>query len=443
MNVSDASRSRLPPYSEESERGLLGSLLIEADRVYALCVNKNITSDVFYVPAHKILYEAITGMRQRNQPIDLLTVGEALKKLGRLEQAGGYIFLEGLIDSTPTSAHAEYYIELILVEFAKRQWITLFAQGMDAVYDGGIDELSAMVDEQSSKISKLLNADQLQTDHISVSGNILQENIRLKVPVLVKIKSGINTVSNRILGYAKGKVTVIAARPGKGKTSWAASEALYVAQRGVRVSILSLEMEAKEYMARLACIHGQIPIEDYIDGKLDETQRDILSLAIEQVGKLPIRINDHNMNFKQVREWMKNESKKADVLILDLFTKIRRAGGKRFSNDQSEWSYMARIISDDIKTLGPAMLLLHQIHRISNWGKSEKNPPPKLDDLKDTGALEEEAYMVMLLHDAPVDKDNPAAGNYTCIVAKHRNGWSGKIPVTFISEHTQFKGAGQ
>lgn len=431
------------PASEEAERGLIGSLLVEFERVYGICVSKNITSDVFFYPQHRTIFETMVSMNRFGVPVDLLTLGSTIEKSRQLEQIGGYGALEKLIDGTPTSTNATYYLEIVLQKFASRQWIEL---GCEIAHLGSTeqnDDIPLIIDEKASKISVLLNADQLQTDHISVAGSILQENIRLKVPVLKKIKSGVNTVSNRILGYTKGKVTVVAARPGKGKTSWACSEALYLAERGESVSILSLEMEAKEYMARLACIHGKIPVEDYIDGKLSQDQRDILHEAIGQVNKMPIRINDHNMNFKQVREWMKNEAKKSELEIIDLFTKIRRSGGKRFQSDQSEWSYMARTMSDDIKGLGPALMLLHQIHRISNWGnKGDNNPPPKLDDLKDTGALEEEAYMVMLLHDSPVEKDNDSVGNYMNIIAKHRNGWSGKIPVKFVSEYAQFKGLG-
>jgi replicative DNA helicase len=220
----------------------------------------------------------------------------------------------------------------------------------------------------------------------------------------------------------------------------ACSEGLAMALKGTKVSILTLEMTAEEYTARMACIRAQIPVEDYIDGKLTDQQRETLRIGIQQIAKLPIRINAKGMNFKQVREWVRKESKTSDLLFIDLFTKIRRSGGKKFSNDQSEWSYMARVLSDDVKDLDVALILLHQIHRLNTWGGKEKNPAPTLGDLKDTGALEEEAYMVILLHDMPVDKDNPSKGNYMAIIAKHRNGWSGICPVDFVSEFAQFRG---
>jgi replicative DNA helicase len=440
MSSIDQSGRRLPPYSEEAERGVLGSILTDSERVYEVCVGKNLNSDAFYIPGHRLLFEEIVNMRRENRVIDLLTTGERLKRGGRLDQAGGYNFLEGLIDSTPTSAHAEYYVDIILQKAAERQWITAMAEGIDMIYSGQFDEVSAFIMEKDDTISKMLNADQLQTDSIRVSADQLEESIGLKAPVIRKIKSGINTISNRVLGYACGKITVIAARPSKGKTSMACSEGLAMALKGNKVSILTLEMSAVEYTARIACIHAQIPVEDYIDGKLSDQQREQLRLGIQQVGQLPIRINAKGMNFKQVREWARKEAKRSDILMLDLFTKIRRAGGKKFSNDQAEWSYMARVLSDDIKALDIPLILMHQIHRLNEWGGKDKNPAPKLSDLKDTGALEEEAYMVILLHDMPVDKDDSSKGNYMAIIAKHRNGWSGTCPVMFVPEFAQFKG---
>jgi len=443
MNSTDYSASRRPPYSEEAEKGVLGSLITDSERVYELCISRNISSDHFYIPAHRLMYEQIVNMRRENIPFDILTIGEKLKQNGRLDQVGGYTFLQSVLDSTPTSAHAEYYINIIIEMFVRRQWIQTFATGMDMAYSSDIEEIGQMLSEAEDKISKAVNANQLQTDHIALSAQSLEDSINLKAPVIRKVKSSINTVSNRVLGYACGKMTVIAARPSKGKTSWACSECLGIALRGESVSILTLEMTAEEYTARIACIHGNIPVEKYIDGKLSEEEREILRMSLQQVARLPIRINAKNMNFKQVREWIRKESKHSEVLIIDLFTKIRRAGGKRFSSDQAEWSHMARVLSDDVKTYGCAFLLLHQIHRINKWAGKEKNPMPQLDDLKDTGALEEEAYMVVLLHDAPVDKDNPSAGNYMAIIPKHRNGWTGICPVTFVPEYTEFKGLGQ
>lgn len=441
MNMDNQNR-RLPPFSEEAERGVLGSLLVENERVYGICVGKNLTSESFYIPAHKLLFEEMVNMQRESRTIDLLTVGERMKKGGRLDQAGGYMFLEGLIGSTPTPEHAEYYLDIILSKHAERMWITLGQEIIDAVYSEQLEDLGSIVDEKCELISKIVNSDQLQTDHISVATDELQSDIGLRAPVLRKYRSGINTIAQRIVGYPEGKLTIVAARPSKGKTSWACSETLAMALKNTKVSILSLEMTVKEYTARMACIHAQIPVEDYIDGKLTDQQREILRLGMQQVGKLPIRINAKSMNLKQVREWIRKESKISDVIMIDLFTKIRRSGGKRFSSDQAEWGYMARTLSDDMKPLPASLILYHQIHRISNWAK-EKNPAPKLDDLKDTGCLEEEAYMVILLHDEPVDKDNPGKGNYQAIIAKHRNGWSGICPVFFVPDFAQFKGVGQ
>ncbi len=131
MSSADQSGRRLPPCSEEAERGVLGSALIESERVIELCSMKAISAESFYTPAHRLLFEKLTEMHQAAKAIDLLTVGEDLKQSGMLDQVGGYAFLEGLIDSTPTSAHAEYYMEIVQQKHLFRRIITQAAESID------------------------------------------------------------------------------------------------------------------------------------------------------------------------------------------------------------------------------------------------------------------------------------------------------------------------
>jgi replicative DNA helicase len=134
MSSVDQSGFRIPPYSEEAERGVLGSALIDSEKVFELCSDNRISADSFYVPAHRHLFEQLLEMTQTGKPVDLLTVGEYLKQNNRLDSVGGYVFLEGLIDSTPTSAHAEYYIGFVRQKHLLRSIIEEATETIDRCY---------------------------------------------------------------------------------------------------------------------------------------------------------------------------------------------------------------------------------------------------------------------------------------------------------------------
>ncbi|MFA7257843.1 MAG: DnaB-like helicase N-terminal domain-containing protein, partial [Kiritimatiellales bacterium] len=218
MSLIDQSGRRLPPYSEEAERGVLGSALIESTRVIELCSMKSVSADSFYIPAHRLLFEQLMEMYQGAKAIDLLTVGEHLKNSGKLDQAGSYSFLESLIDSTPTSAHAEYYIDIIQQKHLLRRIITQAAETIDSCYspDEEAEELLSRTEESFFELSdtKTASSEDWQKVVYKTAGQIIDGNILDN-----GVPTGFIDLDKELRGLHNTDMIVLAARPSMGKTS--------------------------------------------------------------------------------------------------------------------------------------------------------------------------------------------------------------------------------
>lgn len=416
------------PHDYEAEKGLIGSLLIDFHRVYGLCANKNINSEYFHHPRNKLIYEALVYMAKKMIPVDMLLVAKTMKDNATLETAGGFLYLEECIDQTPVAAHAEYYLEIVINHFLEREWLVVSRFIQDNIGELPLEDISSYVIAADKRISSSQAADQLTTEGAEQIATRLQKRLKIKAPVIQKIPSSINTLRERIRGYPIGRMTVIASRPGVGKTSMATSESIPMAEAGYRVAVWTGEMSSDEYMARMACIHADVNTEEYFDGNLDDDDLDKLEASLNYIKSLPIVINDRGMNINGIIRWMEKLRGKVDVIIIDHFLLIKMIS-KRGQNNAAIYGQWSRSISAAAKENNQAVLLLAQIKRLYTY-QGIKAPPSK-DDLKETGCLEEDAYLILIVHNEPIKRDDIMVSNYQLIVDKHRNGWSGTCPVNF------------
>ncbi len=446
MSLVDQSGRRLPPCSEEAERGVLGSALIESTRVIELCSMKSVSADSFHIPSHRLLYEQLMEMYQSARAIDLLTTGEALKTAGRLEQVGGYAFLESLIDSTPTAAHAEFYIDIIQQKHLLRRIITQAAETIDSCYspDEEAEELLSRTEEAFFELSdtKTASAEDWQKVVYKTAGQIIDGNI-----LDSGVPTGFADLDKQLRGLHNTDMIVLAARPSMGKTSLAMNIAEHAALgRGVgkkhAVGVFSLEMSQEQLVRRMLYSKAGVPAwKDFFS----EADRSRLSSAADQLGKASIIVDDSaGLDVMDLRARARRMKRiyGIELIVIDYLQLLH---DKRRARDgrQQETASISNSIKAMAKELKLPVLVLSQLSRAPEQGGREGNKP-RLSDLRDSGAIEQDADVVLLLQRPSYYNKELEAGSgedtlAVVDIAKHRNGPTAEVKLNFFREITRFE----
>lgn len=446
MHVPDSSGRRLPPCSEEAERGVLGSVLIEPVRVLELCSMHHVRADSFAIPAHRILFETLEALYQQARPIDLLTAGEALKQNGRLEQVGGLPFLEGLLDSTPTSAHAEYYMEIVREKELLRRIITCAAETIDRCYqpEEQAEELLSRTEELFFELGdkKTISASEWKNVVYNTAGKII-DGVTLEDGV----PTGFADLDKQLRGLHRTDMIVLAARPSMGKTSLAMNIVEHVAlgKGGVErcaVGVFSLEMSQEQLVRRMLFSKAGVPA---WKEHLSENDRTRLSSAADQLGKAMIIVDDSaGLDIMDLRARARRMKRvhQVDLLVIDYLQLLH---DKRRARDgrQQETASISNSIKAMAKELNIPVLILSQLSRAPEQGTRDGRP--RLSDLRDSGAIEQDADVVLLLQRPSYYskreemQDAPEDTLAIVDVAKHRNGPTGDVKLNFFRELTRFE----
>ncbi len=444
MSSVDQSGLRLPPYSEEAERGVLGSALIESTRVIELCLMKSISSESFYIPAHRLLFEQLISRYQNAQAIDLLMVGEGLKKDDMLDQVGGYGFLEGLIDSTPTSAHAEYYIDIVQQKALLRRIISQAAETIDHCYtDDDAEELLSRTEEAFFELSekKSVSSEEWKNVVYKMAGKII-DGIILDDGV----PTGFIDLDKKLRGLHNTDMIVLAARPSMGKTSLAMNIAEHVAlghgnKEKKAVGVFSLEMSQEQLVRRMLFSKANIPSwKDF----LSESDRTHLSSAADQLGKASIIVDDSaGLDLLDLRARARRMKRiyQIDLLVIDYLQLLHDKNHTR-DGRQQETASISNGIKAMAKELNIPVLILSQLNRAPE--QTGRDGKPRLSDLRDSGAIEQDADVVLLLQrpsyykeSSDLNADDQALA--IVYIAKHRNGPTGEVKLNFFDSITRFE----
>jgi replicative DNA helicase len=445
MSSVDQSGFRIPPYSEEAERGVLGSALIDSEKVFELCSDNRISADSFYVPAHRHLFEQLLEMTQTGKPVDLLTVGEYLKQNNRLDSVGGYVFLEGLIDSTPTSAHAEYYIGFVRQKHLLRSIIEEATETIDRCYTETDENAEQILSITESAFFDL--GGQRVTKTEDWKGAVALTMSKLEQKQSFGVPTGYLELDGKLRGLHPTDMIVLAARPSMGKTSLAMNIAENAAlgknkeHKQFSVGVFSLEMSQEQLVRRMLFSRARIPAWREQIHKSDHGK---LVSAADQLGKAKIVVDDSAgldvMDMFSRARRMKRVYD-VDLIVIDylqlLHDKRRMRDGR-----QQETASISNTIKKLAKDLGVPVLILSQLSRAPEQGG--RDGKPRLSDLRDSGAIEQDADVVLLLtrpsfndaHKGDVDEDDPLA---EVIIAKHRNGPTGTVEMNFFKEFTRFE----
>ena len=439
---------RVPPHSEEAERAVLGCALQDAARVLDLCIERQISPESFYVQRHQALYEAMLGLHEARKPVDFVTVAERLRETSQLEAVGGEDELARLIAGTPTTAHAEYYLQRVYENHLLRRIIAAARDVTEDCYKGETEAESLLSEAEAAffGLSERKVGVERTWKQLFELEAIEVERLITEKKGLTGVTTGFMDIDRKLLGMQAGDLIILAARPSMGKTSLALNIAEHVAlgarnQPPKPVAVFSLEMSAESLVRRMVCCHAGVPAQNLSTGNVGAEEHGLLVGAMDVLAKAPIYVDDTaGLEALDLRARARRLKRKygvefivVDYLQLMNFSKFAAEGRQR------ETAAISQALKGMAKELKVPVLVLSQLSRAPET--REKTAVPKLSDLRDSGAIEQDADVVMLLRRPckyPADKDSGDERLAILDIAKHRNGPTGEEKLDFDDRFTRF-----
>ena len=444
---------KLPPQALELEESVIGAMMIEKDAFNT--VADLLRPESFYADKHRFIFEAIRSLAAKEAPVDVLSVAEELKRSGKLELAGGIIYLSELTRRVASAAHLHYHAQIVAQKATARDLITMACQIEEKGYDETQD-VNDLVEEATAKIFEISQrAQKRDVTHIYPVISEAFERMHKAAKNdgnISGIPSGFNALDKITSGWQKSDLVIIAARPAMGKTAFVLSMAKNMAvDFKVPVAIFSLEMSNVQLVNRLIMNVCEIEGSKIRNGRLTQSEWDRLENQINVLREAPIYVDDtpglsvYELQSK-ARKLVKEHG--IQIIIID-YLQLMNANGSSFGSREQEVSIISRNLKGLAKELDIPVIALSQLSRaVEKRDSSNSNvdgKKPLLSDLRESGAIEQDADMVCFIHrpeyyklyDDGNGKDLRGLGQI--IVAKHRNGATDEIWLRFIGKYTRFQ----
>ncbi|MGO8696895.1 MAG: replicative DNA helicase [Limisphaerales bacterium] len=445
---------RLPPHSIEAEQGVLGCILLSPNDCMGECIEKLKPADLaFYDLRHQTLFLALMEMYDQKQAIDLITVTQWLKNKQQLESTGGVAYFSALPDSVPSAANLQYYLDIVLEKYLLRKMVQTCTGIVGRVYDYEGDA-EALLDEVESEILRISEA---RVGNASLGIKELVNRAITKIEeyhhnqgMLTGISTGFTDFDKMTTGLHEGEMIVVAARPSVGKTSLAMNIAEHVAlELKVPVGVFSLEMTADQLVLRMLCSRSRVNLRSIRDGFLAERDFPKLTGAAGKLAGAPLFIDDTSglsilqLRAKARRLWQQYGIK---LFVID-YLQLLHSTSRRLENRQQEIAEISGGIKALSKELKVPVIVLSQLNReLEKRGPGER---PRLSDLRESGAIEQDADLVGLLYRDSKNKEGEEdmgeaeqdAIPVKLFIAKQRNGPTGDVDLTFLKSFTRFESA--
>ncbi len=427
---------KLPPQNIDAEQSLLGALLIDKDAIVEVAEILH-PSHFYRTEQHGQIYSAILELFEKREPIDLVTVSEKLKQQDLLDRVGGSAYLTELVNKVPTSAHIISYARIIKEHALRRQLISNSTKFVESAYNE-MQDIAEIIEFCEQSIFAL-SQEHLKRDFIQLKDALAQSFDRLdelqkSSGKLRGVPSGFRDLDNKLAGFQDSNLIIFAARPGQGKTSFVLNVAQFVSViAGLPVGIFSLEMSQEELVDRLLVAQADIDAWKLKTGRLEEKDYDRLSHAMGQLAEAPLFIDDtpgstlSEIRTKARRLQVEHGLK---LLIVDYLQLIR---GRNLENRVQEVSEISQGLKNLARELKVPVLAVSQLSRAVESRGSKR---PQLADLRESGAIEQDADVVMFIYRE--DAENMEAVKLD--IQKHRNGPTGEIDLIFRPDRVKFYG---
>ncbi len=434
---------RVPPHSADAEISVLGAVLLSSDA--ANIALEKLHAEDFYKPAHQQVFEVVQGLFDANEPIDAVTVSEGLRRDGTLDRIGGIEFLTNLIDAVPATSNVEYYAAIV-EEHALRRRLMRVGGDIGVIATKMAEPIEDVVDQAEQAVFAV--AERRVGDGLQPIDDLLgpaiekAEELQRSGSEVTGTSTGFRDLDRKLAGLHPTNLVIVAARPGMGKTSLAFNIAQNVALGGKTVAIFSLEMSREEVVTRMLCSKGRIDSQRLRTGKLTEGDFTKLSNAAGALYKQNIFVDDSaGLTVTEIRAKCRRLRRKPglDLVVVDYLQLMNGSGQE---NRQQEIAMISRSLKNLARELHVPIIALSQLNR---GVESREDKRPRLGDLRESGAVEQDADVVMFIYrDEYYHPDKiESKGVAEVVIAKHRQGGVGKVDMTFLPEFTLFSDMGR
>lgn len=434
-------RLRIPPQNLDAEMALLGSIMLRPESLHDII--DFIKADSFYSEKHKIIYETMVELFNKRSPIDLLSISNRLKEKGWLDQVGGNTYLTELVNMVPTSSNIQYYGEIVQKKYMMRRLI----DASDHISAIGYDETKELEELLDAAEKKLFDVTNFNTAHkfVPISEELHEawerlDRLHSDDTGMRGIPTGFTDIDNKLSGFQKSDLIILAARPSMGKTSLALDFARQAAvDHNIPVGIFSLEMSSQQLVDRMLAAQANVDAWKLRTGKLSR-QNDFEAIreSLDKLNKAPIYIDDQPGNnilkMRSIARRLKNENG-LGMIIVD-YLQLMVPTQTKNDNVVQQVTEISRSLKNLARELDVPVLALSQLSR----AVESRGGRPRLSDLRDSGSIEQDADVVMFIHREDKYKDESERTNIAeILIEKHRNGETGKVDLFFNEKKATFQ----
>jgi replicative DNA helicase len=430
---------RTPPQDVAAEQSVLGGMLLSKDAIAD--VVEVLRGVDFYRPAHETVYDTVLDLYSRGEPADPVTVSAELQRRGELGRVGGAPYLHTLVASVPTAANAGYYAEIVRERAILRRLVeagTRIAQ-MGYAGDGDVDEVVDRAQAEVYSVTERRTSEDYRPLSEIMEGTLDEiEAIGSRGGQLVGVPTGFADLDEVTNGLHPGQMVIVAARPGAGKSTLALDVARSASiKHGMTSVLFSLEMSRNEIAMRLLSAEARVSLQHMRTGHMSDDDWQRIARKTGEVSSAPLFIDDSpNMSMMEIRAKCRRLKQRHDLRLVVLDYMQLLSSGKRVESRQVEVSEFSRSLKLLAKELEVPVVALSQLNR---GPEQRQDKRPMLSDLRESGSLEQDADMVLLLHREDMyEKESARAGEADLILAKHRNGPTTTVTVAFQGHYSRF-----
>ncbi len=440
MKTEDGKIQRIPPQNLEAEEAILGAVLTNP-----ICLNKIadlITPESFYKPANRLIYEAVLDLFGKNQAIDIVTVSERLSETEKLELVGGRAYVNDLALNVVTTANIEYYAKIVQEKAIKRNLINAGSEIVEMAYENNSMETTL---DNAEKLIFNIAQQKATTDLVPIEELVLKsyEQIEFRYnhrDELIGVPTGFYDIDMMTSGLQKSDLIILAARPSMGKTAFALNIAQNVALRANKaVAIFSLEMPKEQLVQRMLCSEAEVDTQRLKTGLMQAKDWEKLTSTMNVFAEAPIYIDDCAgatvMDIRAKCRRLMMETKELGLIVIDY---LQLMSGSEKEDRFQQISSISRGLKTLARELGVPVIALSQLSRAVEQRNDKK---PMLSDLRESGAIEQDADIVMFIYRDEYyrKEESDNRGKAEVIIAKHRNGPVGSVDLLFQANITKFK----
>jgi len=437
MDLSTMVYGKIPPQAKDLEEAVLGAVMLEKTAFDT--VIEILKPECFYVEAHQRIFRAMQGLANKSQPIDILTVAEELRSREELDVVGGAYYVTKLTNAVVSAANIEAHARIILQKFIQRELIRISGEIISDAYEDSTDVFD-LLDDAEGKLFEITN-NHLRKNFDTIDSVLVKtiqriEDLRHKNEDVTGVPSGFSQLDRVTYGWQNTDLIILAARPAVGKTAFALNLARNAAMNPTKptgVAVFSLEMSAGQLVQRILSAESEIWLEKIARGKLEEHEmKQLYARGIQRLAQAPLFIDDTPaLNIFELRAKCRRLKNKHNIgmVIIDYLQLMSGSNDNRNTNREQEISNISRNLKGLAKELSIPIIALSQLSRaVEQRGAKEGSRVPQLSDLRESGAIEQDADMVMFLYrpeyyEMSQNAEGESVKGLTEVkIAKHRNG---------------------